>query len=118
MNLHFKRVYAAPAPDDGLRILVDRLWPRGLSKAQARIDWWAKDIAPSHDLRRWYNHDPEKWEVFRRRYFAELDALPEAVADCRARLEAAPVATLLTASREERLNHAVALRDYLVGAGP
>jgi len=117
MRINCKRVYTTPAPEDGLRILVDRLWPRGLSKAQARIGWWAKDIAPSHALRRWYNHDPEKWEAFRQRYFAELDALPEAVAECRARLGAAPAVTFLTASREERLNHAVALRDYLVGTG-
>jgi len=112
MTIRVRRVYDPPAPDDGVRILVDRLWPRGLSKAAARIDYWAKSAAPSNELRRWYQHDPEKWPAFRRRYFAELDANPAAVAELRARLGKGPV-TLLFGSREPKLNNAFALREYL-----
>lgn len=113
--IRIKRVYAPPLPEDGLRVLVDRLWPRGLSKERAGIDWWAKEAAPSHELRRWYHQDPAQWEEFRRRYRAELDARPEVVEDLRARLAAAAAVTFLSASREEERNHAVALRDYLAG---
>jgi uncharacterized protein YeaO (DUF488 family) len=107
-----KRVYDAPAAADGCRILVERLWPRGLSKARARIETWPKDIAPSPALRKWFDHRPERWDEFRRRYFAELDTRPEAVAELR-RLIAAGVTTFVFASREERLNNAVALAEYL-----
>ena len=98
---------------DGQRILIDRLWPRGLSKRDARVDFWAKSIAPSHELRRWYQHDPHKWEQFRKRYFAELDASPEGVAELRARLRGV-TATLVFASKEEQRNNASALREYLL----
>ena len=98
---------------DGQRILIDRLWPRGLSKRDARVDFWAKSIAPSHELRRWYQHDPPKWEQFRRRYFAELDASPDGVAELRARLRG-KTATLVFASKEEQRNNATALREYLL----
>lgn len=97
---------------DGRRILVDRLWPRGLSKAAARIDHWAKAVAPSTALRRWYGHDPAKWKEFRRRYFAELDANPAGLAELRRHLGKGRV-TLLFSSKEERLNNATALREYL-----
>jgi uncharacterized protein YeaO (DUF488 family) len=107
-----KRVYDEPAAADGCRILVERLWPRGLSKARARIEAWPKDIAPSPALRKWFDHRPERWDEFRRRYFAELDTRPEAVAELR-RLIAAGVTTFVFASREERLNNAVALAEYL-----
>jgi uncharacterized protein YeaO (DUF488 family) len=105
-------VYDPPSAADGRRILVDRLWARGLSKAGARIDFWAKDIAPSTSLRKWYGHDPEKWKEFRKRYFAELDANPDGVAELRAHLGSGPV-TLLFSSKETRLNNASALREYL-----
>lgn len=112
MPIRTKRIYEPPARGDGRRILVDRLWPRGLSKTAARIDYWAKDIAPSTRLRQWYGHDPAKWKEFRRRYFAELDANPQGLAELRRHLGRGTV-TLLFSSREERLNNAMALREYL-----
>lgn len=116
MRVHTKRVYDRPDPADGRRILVDRLWPRGLSKAAARIDYWAKTVAPSTALRHWYGHDPAKWQEFRRRYFAELDANPAVVAELRAHAGTGAV-TLLYASRVERINNATALGEYLAGTG-
>lgn len=111
-RIRVKRVYDPPEADDGARFLVERLWPRGFSKASLRLDGWLRDVAPSHELRRWFGHDPARWEEFRRRYFAELDAKPEA---WRPLLEAArrgPV-TLLYSARDTEHNNAVALRDYL-----
>ena len=112
MQIRTKRVYAEPAPSDGKRILIDRLWPRGVSKEAAQIDFWAKVVAPSNELRRWYQHDPAKWEAFRDRYFAELDSNPEGVLALRRELDSGP-ATLVFSSEEERLNNASALREYL-----
>ncbi len=112
MRIRTKRIYNQPARSDGRRILIDRLWPRGLSKDAAQIDWWAKSVAPSHELRRWYQHDPTKWDEFRRRYFAELDANPGGLAELRAHLGSGTT-TLLFSSKEERLNNATALREYL-----
>lgn len=112
MRIQTKRVYDKPAPSDGRRILIDRLWPRGLSKAAAKVHFWAKAIAPSTALRRWYQHDPAKWDEFRRRYFAELDANPEGLAELRAHLGQGPV-TILYGSQETRLNNATALCEYL-----
>lgn len=91
---------------------MDRLWPRGISKAAARIDYWAKVIAPSAALRQWYGHDPAKWKEFRRRYFAELRANPVGLAELREHLRGRTV-TLLYSSKEERLNNATALCEYL-----
>ena len=110
--LRTKRVYDPKAPSDGRRILVDRLWPRGLTKAKAGIDYWARDIAPSNELRRWYQHDPEKWPEFRKRYFRELKANPAGVAELRAQLGTGRV-TLLYSSKETELNNATALAEYL-----
>lgn len=112
MRIRTRRIYDPPARGDGRRILIDRLWPRGLSKEDARLDFWAKQVAPSSALRRWYGHDPKKWETFRRRYFAELDANPEGLAALRAALGRG-TNTLLFGSREERLNNATALKEYL-----
>ena len=112
MGIALKRAYEAPAPEDGCRILVERLWPRGLTKEAARIDLWARDAAPSSELRRWFAHEPSRWQGFRRRYFAELEHRPEALAEIRRRARAGPV-TFVFASRETELNSAVALRDYL-----
>lgn len=112
MRVRTKRVYDPPNPADGQRVLVDRLWPRGLSKVAARIDYWAKALAPSTQLRQWYRHDPAKWKEFRQRYFAELDANPVALADLRQHLGKGPV-TFLYSSKEERLNNATALQEYL-----
>lgn len=115
-RLKTKRVYEKAAASDGRRILIDRLWPRGLSKDLARLDFWARTTSPSTELRRWYQHDPEKWDEFQRRYFAELDANPDGVAELRDNL-GSRTATLLFGSKEEKLNNATALRAYLEGRG-
>lgn len=109
-GLRLVRIYDLAEHESDQRILVDRLWPRGVAKS--RIDHWSRELAPSDDLRRWYNHDPARWEAFRERYFAELDAQPEAVEDLLRRLKQRP-SLLLFASRERALNNAFALRDYL-----
>ncbi len=110
--LRVKRVYDPPAAADGCRVLVDRLWPRGLSKERAALDHWLRDLAPSDALRQWYGHDAAKWQEFRHRYFAELRE-QEAALDELLNLCAAGTVTLLFGSRELELNNAVALRDYL-----
>ncbi|HNR50495.1 MAG: DUF488 family protein [Bacteriovoracaceae bacterium] len=112
MEIKVKRVYEEPADGDGLRVLVDRLWPRGVSRPKAKIDLWLKDIAPSNELRSWYGHDPEKWPEFRTRYFAELDSRPESVEELIGHARSGTV-TLLYSSREQRLNNAHALKEYL-----
>jgi len=105
-----KRVHAAPAGDDGVRVLVDRLWPRGVSKEDAAVDHWMRDLAPSSELRRWFGHRVDRWDEFRRRYFAELDARAAALEPLRALRGRV---TLLFAARDERHNNAVALKEYL-----
>lgn len=112
MRLQLKRVYDPPADIDGMRILVDRLWPRGLSKAEARIDFWAKAVAPSNELRRWYQHEPAKWPEFQRKYFAELQNNSEAVRELITETGNGKV-TLLYSAKETRLNNAVVLKNYL-----
>lgn len=112
MKLQLKRVYEPAAKTDGKRILVDRLWPRGLSTAEAKIDYWAKAAAPSSWLRRWYRHEPDKWPEFKRRYFAELKHNVAAVEELIVRLGKAR-ATLLFSSKEVRHNNAAALKAYL-----
>ncbi len=111
MPIRTKRVYEEPAKGDGFRVLIDRLWPRGLTKEKARVDLWAKDLGPSHELRKWFNHEPDRWDEFRRRYFEELRANPQvaAIAD-RAKKGAV---TLLFGSKEEKLNNATALKEFL-----
>ncbi len=112
MSIQVKRVYEAAAPEDGWRVLVDRLWPRGVAREALKADLWLKEIAPSDELRRWFGHDPERWEEFRKRYCRELDAKPELVAQLLDRAAAGPV-TLVYSARDEAHNQAVALRDYL-----
>ena len=112
MTIHTRSIREKPEKSDGRRILVVRLCPRGMSKEKVAIDFWARDIAPSNELRKWYSHDPEKWDEFRRRYFAELDDNGEAVAELRSRMGKGTV-TLLFGSREARLNNATALVEYL-----
>ena len=112
-RIFIRRVYDAPAPDEGQRVLVDRLWPRGISHAELGDAPWLKDIAPSEDLRHWFAHDPAKWPEFRRRYAAELDANPGPVAQLRAMIAEGPV-TLLFGAHDTQHNNAVALRDYLL----
>lgn len=112
MKLYLKRIYEPPAGEDGLRVLVDRLWPRGLSKREANIDLWLKDIAPSAGLRRWFGHDPDKWSEFQRRYRAELEGKAEAIDTLRERAGSG-TATLLYAARDEKHNQAVVLKEFL-----
>ncbi len=110
--IRVKRVYDPPGPEDGKRYLVERLWPRGLRKEEVRMDGWLREVAPSDGLRRWFGHDPRKWEAFKRRYFAELEAHPEA---WRPLLEAAQRGnvTLLYSARDTAHNNAVALQEFL-----
>ncbi len=112
-RVRLKRVYEPAAPDDGTRILVDRLWPRGLSKADARIDLWLKAIAPSTELRQWFGHDPNRWPEFRRRYQQEL-AQHTAELDQLRVLAGQGTVTLLYGARDEQHNDAVVLRDTLL----
>ena len=113
MEIMLKRAYQDPSDTDGARVLVERLWPRGVSKERARVDLWLKDAAPSTELRKWFGHDPDRWPEFRRRYHAELQTKPESLAELAALLDQGPV-TFVYGSREERYNAAVALRDYLL----
>lgn len=115
-DIRIRRVYDTPSADDGVRVLVDRIWPRGLRKADARLDDWAKDLAPSTNLRTWYGHDPAKFSEFRRRYADELDAPePQAkLAEVHAQAERQPV-TLLTATRELDISQAAVLADLVRG---
>ena len=112
MDMRLKRAYAPSKKDDGFRVLVDRLWPRGVSKSSARIDLWLKEIAPSAALRKWFGHDPLKWDAFRARYFRELQKNPKAVAQLNEIIRNGPV-TLLFAAKDQEHNNAVALKEYL-----
>ena len=107
-----RRIYDKPDTDDGFRILVDRIWPRGLKKNDAKIDLWQKDIAPSSTLRKWFNHDQSKWNEFKRRYYNELKDKQEIV---KLFLEKAgqETITLLYSSKEEKYNNAIALKEFL-----
>ena len=110
--IKIKRIYDAPSDDDGSRILVDRLWPRGLSKEKAKVDLWLKEIAPSNELRKWYGHDPKKWAEFRKKYFKDLDTKRELVNQIVQQMKEGDV-TLLYSSKEEKINNAVALKEYI-----
>ena len=111
-EVKLKRVYDQEAPDDGSRFLVERLWPRGIRKAALHYDGWLKDVGPSTDLRRWFGHDPEKWDEFRRKYFAELDANASAWQPIVAAAQKG-VVTLLYSAHDEEHNNAAALKEYL-----
>jgi uncharacterized protein YeaO (DUF488 family) len=111
--IKLKRVYDPPSDADGFRILVDRLWPRGIRKDQARLDLWLKDAAPSNELRKWYAHDPEKWPEFKKRYFAELGEKKYLLKDIEQAAGKGGNITLIYQSREERYNNAVALKEYI-----
>lgn len=113
MTIALKSAYAESEQSDGARILVDRLWPRGMSREQLRLDAWMKELAPSDGLRRWFGHDPEKWQEFRRRYFIELVAREEEVTELLGRIGKDRI-TLLFAAKDQQHNNAVALRDYLL----
>jgi uncharacterized protein YeaO (DUF488 family) len=113
LRLKIKRIYQDPDKNDGTRILIDGLWPRGIKKTDAKIDLWLKDIAPSADLRKWFNHEPEKWAEFRERFYQELNLKQEAVQILLDILKKPHNVTLLYGSKEERYNNAVALKEYL-----
>ncbi|MGB0911748.1 MAG: DUF488 domain-containing protein [Nitrospirales bacterium] len=112
MLILLKRVYEKPVKQDGVRVLVERLWPRGISKERAQVDIWLKDIAPSTDLRKWFSHDPLKWKEFKIRYFAELGTQEALLMEIIARMNNEQV-TFVYSSKEERFNNAVALKEYL-----
>lgn len=112
--IRVKRVYDPPAAADGMRILIDRLWPRGIKKEAMRLDLWAKEISPSTGLRQWYGHDPDRFAEFRRRYLAEIAEQKEYLDALRAKLRGHGV-TLVTATRELDLSHAEVLREVLGG---
>ncbi|HKV65238.1 MAG TPA: DUF488 family protein [Rhodanobacteraceae bacterium] len=113
MAFKIKRANEPASKTDGARILIDRLWPRGQSKEKLQLTAWVKEIAPSTELRKWFGHDPDKWEAFRKRYRAELDANPEAVAELQGLLNEHPNATLLFMAHDEKHCNAVALAEYL-----
>lgn len=108
-----KRVYEPPARSDGFRVLVDRLWPRGLSKDDAQIDLWLRDVGPSTTLRKWFNHDPARWVEFQHRYHAELKEKTALIATIKKQAKTGPV-TLLYSAKDEQHNQAVALRSFLL----
>lgn len=115
MMVKTKRVYEGPEPSDGFRVLVDRLWPRGLSKDDVALDLWAKDVAPSSELRSWFGHREDRFTEFTARYVAELDKNP-AVGELVAKMRPHAVVTLLFGARDPHLNQAVVLAEYLRGA--
>lgn len=112
MNINIKRVYESPDKKDGTRILVDRLWPRGLTKEKAKVDLWLKDIAPSAELRKWFGHDPEKWMEFKKRYQAELNENAASVSQLKEQIKKGTV-TLVYGAKDEEHNDAFFLKEYL-----
>ena len=112
ITIRIKRVYEQPDEADGRRILVDRLWARGLSKDKAKVDVWVKEIAPSTELRHWYGHDPNKWPEFKSRYAVELNTKPDKVEEILGEVQMG-IVTFLYSSKEEQLNNAVALKEYI-----
>jgi uncharacterized protein YeaO (DUF488 family) len=112
MKINIKRAYDPPSKGDGVRILVDRLWPRGIAKEKLKLDLWLKDIAPSDTLRQWFSHDRDRWDEFKAHYFEELDANREVVERIIREAGKRPV-TLLFSSKELEFNNAVALKEYL-----
>ena len=113
-NVKLKRAYELPAADDGTRVLVDRLWPRGVSKEHAALDQWMKDISPSTELRKWFGHDPARWEEFCRRYTEELHQNAELVSQLCSLAREGPV-TLVYSAHDEVQNDAIVLRELLLG---
>jgi uncharacterized protein YeaO (DUF488 family) len=112
--IKLKRVYENPSAEDGLRVLVDRLWPRGLTKERAAVDLWMKDVAPSTELRKWFGHDPAKWKQFQLRYRKELDEKKEALKDLKQKSKGHTV-TLVYGARDEEHNEALVLKEILAG---
>lgn len=116
-NIRLKRAYESASPGDGTRILIDRLWPRGVAKTEAALDLWEKELAPSTELRQWFNHAPDRWNEFQVRYADELHQHADALARIRALAREGTV-TLVYAAKDEHHNDAVALRAVLLGSSP
>lgn len=112
MAIQVKRAYDPPAPSDGSRVLVDRIWPRGIAKEDLKIDAWLKDVAPSTGLRKWFGHDPDKWDEFRQRYARELEERQDAIEQILAKARAGRV-TLVFGARDVEHSNAAALKEYL-----
>ena len=115
LDLRIKRIYDAPARSDGFRLLVDRLWPRGISKKRAKLDDWMPELAPSAELRKWFGHDPKRWKDFRQRYWAELAGKPSLISSVRDRLCDGPV-TLLYGARDVTHNQAYVIKQFIEAA--
>jgi uncharacterized protein YeaO (DUF488 family) len=113
-SIKVKRVYDKQITSRDFSILVDRLWPRGLRKQESNISLWVKDIAPSNSLRKWFNHDPNKWEKFRKEYYKELDSRGQVIVNILTKIKEMKSVTLLYAAKDEKYNNAVVLRDYLL----
>ena len=111
--IRLKRAYDAPAKDDGIRLLVERLWPRGVKKSDLPLDAWLKDVAPSTELRKWFSHDPAKWKEFQKKYFAELHKKPEALAPILEAMRHRGPVTFLYSSHDAEHNNAIALKHYV-----
>jgi len=114
IDIQTKRIYEAADPEDGYRVLVDRLWPRGVTKSLAVVDLWLKEIAPSTALRQWFSHDPSNWTAFKIAYFQELDGKPDLVATLLGKAATGRL-TLLFSARDMKHNQAIALKEYLMG---
>ena len=113
MDIQTKRVYNPVEKDDGTRLLVDRVWPRGMTKERVKADLWLKDVAPGTDLRKWFNHDRSRWEKFKSRYFSELDEKPQMIKQILELAKNGRV-TLLFSAHDDECNQAVALKEYLM----
>jgi uncharacterized protein YeaO (DUF488 family) len=112
MAIQLKRAYDKPEKGDGFRVLIDRIWPRGVRKEDLKLDEWLKSLAPSTELRKWFGHDPAKWEEFKKRYFRELSAHPDEIRMLREKMRDGPL-MIVFGSKEERFNNATALKEYL-----
>jgi uncharacterized protein YeaO (DUF488 family) len=112
MLISLKRAYDEPSKNDGYRVLVDRVWPRGVTRKRLQLDAWVKELAPSTELRKWFAHDPKKWKQFKRRYFTELDDCPEEVGRLLGILDTERV-TLVYSARDDKFNNAIALKEYI-----
>jgi uncharacterized protein YeaO (DUF488 family) len=116
MSIRTKRAYDKTVGNDGYRVLVDRVWPRGVSKDDLKVDQWLKNVAPTTELRKWFGHDPDRWDQFKKRYFQELTAHPDEVAALRQRADGHRL-TLVYAAKDQEHNNAVALKEYLERGG-
>jgi uncharacterized protein YeaO (DUF488 family) len=112
MQISTKRAYEKPGKQDGMRVLVDRIWPRGIGKDEAHIDRWLKDVAPTTELRKWFNHEPQKWKEFKNKYFQELEGKSEALEELLEMVHGGRI-TLVYGAKDQQHNNAIALKEYL-----